>query len=179
MGLTAQLVIRDARADEQAALGELTLAAYEQYAQLMAPANWAGLRQALVAALANNGPLERIVAVRDGDLLGSVMLCPPAGSGAAGRMIWPELRLLAVAPAARGQGIGAALIDECIQRSRRAGVSDLGLYTSDIMQSAMQLYERKGFERVPEYDFSPGGDHVVKAYRLRLIPNSEQRNKRT
>jgi len=34
---------------------------------------------------------------------------------------YPEVRLLAVAPAARGKGIGEALMRECIRRARRSG----------------------------------------------------------
>jgi ribosomal protein S18 acetylase RimI-like enzyme len=46
--------------------------------------------------------------------------------------------------------------------------SALGLHTSESMQVAMRLYERMGFVRAPEYDFSPGGGELVKAYCLSL-----------
>jgi ribosomal protein S18 acetylase RimI-like enzyme len=35
------------------------------------------------------------------------------------------------------------------------------------MKSAMGLYERLGFERLPQFDFEPANDGIiVKAYRL-------------
>ncbi|NTU82370.1 MAG: GNAT family N-acetyltransferase [Chloroflexales bacterium] len=164
--------IRPALADERDAARALTLEAYAQYAETMAPNDWAGLHQALLGALATTGAATHLVAVRADGLVGSVLLFPAANgdtAGAGGRMIWPELRLLAVAPAARGQGVGAALVQACIAQARAAGAAILGLYTGDSMRTAMALYERLGFTRIPQYDFlPPGTEQLVKAYRLVL-----------
>jgi GNAT superfamily N-acetyltransferase len=78
------------------------------------------------------------------------------------------VRLLAVAPEARGQGIGIALMKECIRRARRLGAVCLNLHTTDMMQVAMRMYERMGFVRAPELDFHPDPSITVKAYRLKL-----------
>jgi predicted N-acetyltransferase YhbS len=164
------LVVRDARADERDAIRDLTLRAYEQYAEIMEPDAWAGLSGAIRNGLAA-AEGERIVAERGGRLLGSVLLFPPtvdAYGDLAGRASWPELRLLAVAPEARGQGVGQALVDECVRRARRIGATDLGLHTSASMAAAMRMYLRMGFVRVPEHDFHPEGAELVEAYRLPL-----------
>lgn len=148
-----------------------TLAAYAPFAEVMAPSAWAGLHGALQSALATASPHEQIVAEQGGRLVGSVLLFPAAGGdtgGSGGRMIWPELRLLAVAPEARGQGIGAALVRACIERARAAGAPALGLYTSASMRSAIVLYERLGFTRVPEYDLQPPGAGLITAYHFAL-----------
>ena len=168
---TDGLIVRDAREDERAAIRELTLRAYAEYSAIMTPASWTGLERALLAALASEEHVERIVAEQGGRLVGSVLLYPPAADayrGAAERVTWPEVRLLAVAPEARGQGVGRVLMDECVRRARRAGATELGLHTSRSMRIAMQMYERMGFVRAPEYDFQPDGAEVVEAYRLRL-----------
>jgi ribosomal protein S18 acetylase RimI-like enzyme len=78
------------------------------------------------------------------------------------------VRLLAVAPEARGTGVGRALMGECVRRARAMGATELGLHTSVSMRAAMQLYERMGFVRAPEFDFQPPGAELVEAYRLRL-----------
>jgi GNAT superfamily N-acetyltransferase len=165
------LIVRDARADERAAVRDLTLRAYAEYAAVMTPTSWAGLDGAVRAALASDGPVERIVADRGGVLLGSVHLFPAATDayGAlAGRAAYPELRLLAVAPEGRGLGVSRALVDECVRRARRSGAPALGLHTSQSMRVAMAMYERMGFERAPEEDFQPDGAELVRGYRLRL-----------
>ncbi len=165
------LLIRDARADEQGAIASLTLAAYAEYATVMAPTAWASLAQAVRAALAGDEVAERIVAEQRGVLVGSVLLYPPQVDtyhGALAPTSAPEVRLLAVAPSARGQGVGRALMHECIERARRAGATELGLHTSDSLRVAVHLYERLGFVRAPAYDFQPDGAEVVTAYRLPL-----------
>jgi ribosomal protein S18 acetylase RimI-like enzyme len=170
--MNTALTIRDARSDERAAIEELTQAAYAEYATVMTPSAWDGLAQAVRTALATTDEnVERIVAEHNGALVGSVLLYPPqvdTYSGALAPRSAPEVRLLAVAPEARGQGVGRALMHECIERARRAGATELGLHTSDSLRVAIHLYERLGFVRAPEYDFQPPGAEVVKAYRLPL-----------
>jgi ribosomal protein S18 acetylase RimI-like enzyme len=139
---------------------ELTLRGYAEYAAVMEPSAWAGLDGALRATLAGDDPAERLVAEMGGKMVGAVRLYPPA-MVAYGGMIeaarWPELRLLAVAPEARGHGVGRALVDECVRRARRMGATDLGLHSSHSMRAAIEMYERMGFVRAPEHDFHPEG----------------------
>ena len=171
MSAAGELRIRDARDDERAAVRALTERAYAEHAAVMAPAAWAGLERAVRAALASDAPSEWIVAERRGAIVGSVLLYPPATDaygGAAKQAGWPELRLLAVAPEARGLGVGQALVDECVRRARRSGASALGLHTSASMRSAVRMYQRMGFVRAPEYDFQPEGAEIVAGYRLNL-----------
>jgi predicted N-acetyltransferase YhbS len=161
--------IRNARDGEREAICNITLAAYEEYATIMPI--WKEYRRYMLATLDKEEPVERIVAEREGTIIGSVLLYPPAAKAYAGIGVdinWPEVRLLAVAPAERGQGIGTALMDECERRAHNAGATVLGLHTTDIMQAAMRMYERRGFIRVPELDFYPGEGVHVKGYRLLL-----------
>ena len=70
------------------------------------------------------------------------------------------IRATAVDPSARGQGIGRALVEACIQRAAAAGLSGIALHTADFMVAAVAVYERAGFRRAPEYDFL-AGDYFV------------------
>ena len=166
------LRIRDARSDDRGAIEAVTLAAYQQYAALM-PAHWEAYRENILATLAAAQPDSQIVAEEEGGVVGTVLLYP-AGSvmarpgGGSITLAEPEVRLLAVAPAGRGRGVGAALMDECVSRARRSGAAALTLHTTDIMQAAMRLYERLGFRRAPELDIQPAPGVTIKGYRLGL-----------
>lgn len=163
-----ELHIRDARADDRAGIRDVTLSAYQEYAVVM-QAHWEDYRQSILATLANVKPSEQIVAEQDDTLVGTVLLFP-AGTvlttpdGASVTLPWPEIRLLAVAPATRGQGIGAALVRECLRRARQSGAAALTLHTTDMMQVAMSMYERMGFVRAPELDFHPVPGITIKGY---------------
>jgi GNAT superfamily N-acetyltransferase len=164
------ITIRDARRDEWDVVRDLTLDAYSVYATIMEPEAWAGLDGAVRRALESE-TAQRIVADEDGTLIGSVLLFP-ASTAAYGEytdaLPVPELRLLAVPEAARGRGVGRALVEECIRRARLSGAGALGLHTSKSMATARDLYLRMGFERAPETDFFPPGAEHVEGYRLRL-----------
>jgi GNAT superfamily N-acetyltransferase len=171
MNIPSRFIIRDARPDERTAIEELTLAAYSEFAEVMAASAWEALREALVAGLAAEADVERIVAEQDGALVGSVMLYAPAANAYGEALVSagvPELRLLAVAPHARGRGVGKALVEECARRARRSGARALGLHTSESLRAGIRMYERMGFVRAPEDDFQPEGAELVMGYRLAI-----------
>ena len=164
-------IVRGARADERSAVRELTLRAYAEFASIMDPVSWAELDGAVRGALASQAPSQCIVAADHERLIGSVMLYPAhadAYGDLARAVDSPEVRLVAVAPDARGRGVARALMEECIRRARASGAAMLSLHTSRSMRTAMALYARMGFERDPRTDFQPPGAELVEGYRLRL-----------
>ena len=168
------VTLREARPGDRDAIVELTLAAYEEYASQMPI--WAPYRQNILATLENPQPATQLVAELHGAIVGTVLLYPATSAetaAAPGQGRWPEVRLLAVAPSARGQGVARALMQECVRRSREAKANALTLHTMPAMRSALRLYTRMGFQPAPELDFQPAPGFTVSGYRLTLGPPIE------
>jgi GNAT superfamily N-acetyltransferase len=169
--MNATPLVRPARPADRGAIARLTLAAYREYATVMAPSAWNALDQAVRASLVDDTGVTRLVAELDGAIVGSAALHASdsaAYGDLAGLAPWPEVRLVAVDPKVRGRGVARALVDECIRRARTSGATALGLHSSQSMRAALRLYERMGFVRDPERDFQPPGAELVEGYLLRF-----------
>ena len=157
---TAPLV-RLARADEYARVGQLTVAAYTADYDL--PAGYlASLSQVEERARAHE---VWVVENRVTGALEASVATPRAGGfisdlGQPGEL---DFRLLAVAPEARGKGFGALLTNHVIELARQRGLQRVVMNSGDIMVGAHRLYEKLGFSRIPERDlsFTDGGNTIV------------------
>jgi GNAT superfamily N-acetyltransferase len=166
-------VVREATRSDRPAMRDVTLAAYDEYSELIPPDGWEDYRNDITSTMMEDERPERYVAELDGRIVGCVLLYQagtvlelPTGEQMTTRE--PEVRLLAVLPEVRGRGIGQALVEECKRRARAAGTEVLNLHTVFFMRSAMRLYARMGFSRNPETDFSPAPGIVIEGYRLPL-----------
>jgi DNA-binding MarR family transcriptional regulator/predicted N-acetyltransferase YhbS len=102
------------------------------------------------------------IAERSGEIAGSVFVVKHSDEVA-------QLRMLVVDPAARGLGIGARLVEECIAFAKRAGYKEMMLWTTDFNQAARRIYERAGFTLVSEKrDRGYGVDFVAETWTLEL-----------
>lgn len=158
------LIIREAHPDEYAEVARITVAAYEEYAANLTPDDWTRYREDLsdVASRAALGPV--LVAETTGRLVAAVSYYPLTVGERPSTPWWPEdyayVRALAVSPQARGQGVGRAVTQACIERARTDGANGIGLNTTSLMPVARAMYERMGFHKVPEPPTSTSGIFV-------------------
>jgi GNAT superfamily N-acetyltransferase len=162
-----ELKLRDVRPDELEEVAQLLVDSYQQYKKLLSPESWDWYRSNMLDIGSRIADSSLIVAEVDNRVAGTITLYSD-GTKAGWPMDWSGVRLLAVHPAYRGRGIGRALIEECIRRCCKLGIKTLGLHTAEFMEVAREMYERMGFKRVQEFDFHPGPDKTIFAYRLDL-----------
>ena len=111
-----------------------------------------------LADVAGRAQQAELLVARDGDdrIVGSVALVL---SGEFGEITASDdeaaFRMLSVDRSARGQGIGELLVRACVDRARAAGKRRMVLSTDIRMTAAHRLYERLGFTRLPERDWTP------------------------
>ena len=102
------------------------------------------------------------IAERDGKVVGSVFLVKQSATVA-------RLRMLLVTPEARGLGLGALLVNECIGFARLARYRKIALWTNSVLVTARRIYEKNGFRLVkqePHRNF--GKDLVSETWELKL-----------
>jgi ribosomal protein S18 acetylase RimI-like enzyme len=159
----ADLIIRPAREADLPAVGAITVEAYradgfvgdhDDYASTLADAA-SRFRDAelLVAQDESGAVLGSVTVVRPGT--------PYSEVSKPGEL---EFRMLAVTAAARGRGVGETLVRAVIDKAREAGATHVVLSSSEKMLAAHRLYERLGFTRLPERDWSPLPGVDLRAY---------------
>jgi GNAT superfamily N-acetyltransferase len=144
--------IRPALPEEFDVVADVCVAAYAPFvagdhhyvAVLRDVAARAAAAEVLVAADADGRVHGTVTFVPDGGPLGEI-----AAPGEA------EFRMLAVDPAARGAGLGTALLRHVLDESRACGRRGVVCSSLPAMRAAHRIYARVGFRREPARDWSP------------------------
>ena len=162
--------VRLAKREDRDFITAVLLDSYSQYESLMPYELWNAYKESIIASVDEKLVKARLVAERNGVIVGSVYLFD-SSEAAYGRtdlhIDTPIIRLLAVSKKARGFGVATELIRASAKQVREWGQDTIHLHTSDMMDSAIRLYERLGFERAYDKDLM-NGETLVKSYRLIL-----------
>lgn len=153
--------IRRVRPEEFERVGDLLIAAYAPSG--LGPAD--AYNDTLRDVATRDHAAEVWVACEGPEILGRVTWCPPGSS--LREISGPqeaEFRMMGVAPAAQGRGIGRALVEWVIARAAAEGRTRLVLSSAGWMHAAHRLYHSCGFERTPGRDWSPRPDIALITY---------------
>jgi len=159
------IVIEPLREEDRARYTEILLESYQEYeATYPDPDLWQSYVQDMRAAVQTPKAAEILVAKQGSELMGGVHLFTDSGT-AYGR---PELgiestiiRLLAVHPKGRGQGVGKRLIQAGFAFAQARGDKSLYLHSGAAMVDAIKMYESLGFVRDVSKEFYKGDIHVL------------------
>ncbi|MET0544069.1 MAG: helix-turn-helix domain-containing GNAT family N-acetyltransferase [Variovorax sp.] len=94
------------------------------------------------------------IADLNGERVGAVFVVRKSPSTA-------QLRMLILAPQARGLGLGAKLTDECIAFARRKGYRKMMLWTNSCLSAARGIYAARGFKLVKSEPYEGFGQQLV------------------
>ena len=157
--------IDEATAADVLAIAELNVAAYREFAKRLGPSAWQAMEKNLRGVARLTGWAKFLVVRTQRGLAGSVGYCPPGRSDAAVfEPQWASIVLLAVSPRHRRHGVGRMLVRDCIRRARDDRAPAIGLFTSELMTAAAELYRSLGFREDRELPPRYG----VRYRRLRL-----------
>jgi GNAT superfamily N-acetyltransferase len=145
--------VRPAQPPDHPVIRRLLRTAYGPYAAEIAPGTW-------TAYLADLLDLDRharagalLVADVGGTVAGYAAFYPDASAQGTGLPRgWAGGRGLAVHPGFRGHGVATALLADIERRARDVGAAGFAFHTSAFMTTAVELYERLGYRRAPEFD---------------------------
>jgi ribosomal protein S18 acetylase RimI-like enzyme len=177
--MSTPLKVRDARPDEFDALGRLMVEVYSSLDGFPKPADQPHYYEMLAGiGRFTEKPSARVLVAlsAEGALVGGVVYfgdMAEYGSGGIATSVKGAsgIRLLGVDPEFRNAGAGKALARACILLAREEGHSQVILHTTQAMRVAWGLYERLGFTRSEDLDFSQQGLPVF-GFRLELTNNA-------
>jgi len=151
----AEVVVREARPEDDATVGEILVSGYlTRYAQKMPEVVLTERRKAELREVASKRR-EALVLVAElgGKVVGTVAVWRP---GAPASEAWlPEacdLRHLAIDPVAQGRGLSQPLLDEAERRARGMGARYVCLHVRRGNEGVAKLYMERGYLRAPEGD---------------------------
>ena len=166
-----RVVIREARPEDDAVVGELLVQAFiTQYAKKLPEVVYTEDRKRALRDVESKRAVAKVwVAELDGRVVGTVALWPP---GAPGSEAWlPEaadLRHLATSVDVHGQGLSTPLLDEAERVAREEWrVPAICLHVRRGAEGVERMYMRRGYVREPAGDLELPTVSLV-AYVLRF-----------
>lgn len=170
MDVVGRAVIREARPEDDAVIGELLVTAFvTQYAQKLPEVVYTeGRKQELRDVASRRKVASVLVAEVDGEVVGTVALFPP---GAPGSEAWlphaADLRGLATAVRYHGQGLARPLLDAAEALARKWGLDAVCLHVRRGASGVARMYMKRGYVREPVGDLDLP-TVFLEAYVLRL-----------
>jgi ribosomal protein S18 acetylase RimI-like enzyme len=161
------VIVREARPDEYAVVGELRVMAYQALGLLSEGSGYAQTLRGF--GFADDCVVLVAVGEAGSGILGTITLEPfGPPSELAQDETEADVRAFAVTPQAQGHGIGRKLLLAVIECAENRGVCRLRLCTRSAMEAALHLYTGTGFSRTPDFDFEPVPGITLRAYELAL-----------
>lgn len=140
------MIVRDYTPKDAAAFRDLNLAWVEKYFTVEAE-DRAQLEDPQTHILDKGGAI--LIAELEGEAVGTVGLVPGHGPGVL------ELIKMSARSDIQGRGIGRALMEAAITKSRDMGATKIWLETNTSLDAALALYRKSGFRELTGDELTP------------------------
>jgi len=154
-------ILRKATTGDAAAIAAVIAASFEQYRGKLIPESGAFRETADGIAAELSRGAGAIVAERNGEMLGCVLVEEKEGDLYFGR--------LSVLPPARGLGLARRLIDAVEAEARRRGLAGIRLGVRVVLTDNQRLFQTLGY-RETSREAHPGFDHPTSINMRKPLP---------
>ncbi|MDC1162262.1 GNAT family N-acetyltransferase [Tenacibaculum sp.] len=148
-----ELIYRKGSINDIENLKRLGIASYSEYSNVLTTENW----NKLDGILNDKNNLKKtilnstvFVCENKKDIVGAVYFFSNGNPTELYDSEWCYFRSLGVNPQYRGLGIGNKLTCMCIDYAREINEKTIALHTSEFMDTARKMYEKRGFKRIKE-----------------------------
>lgn len=150
------LTYRKANFSDFKQLKSLGIESYSEFSKVLTPQNWSRMdyflkNDNLLTTLIEQSTV--FVCENKSGIVGMIYLVSSGNPTDLFQENWSYIRFLGVQTKFRGNGIGKKLTELCIQHAKQNNERHIALHTSEFMNSARTIYEKKGFRKTKEIEF--------------------------
>lgn len=154
--MKAELKYRKASLSDFNKLKALGIESYSEFSKVLTKTNWNKMNSFLendvnLTKLINQSTV--FVCEKDSNIIGMIYLVPRGNPTELFQENWSYIRFLGVNTKFRGHGIGKKLTDLCMEYAKETNEKYMALHTSEFMDSARAIYEKRGFKRTKEIEY--------------------------
>lgn len=151
-----KLIYRKANSSDFDQLQSLGKESYAEFSKVLTESNWNKMNSFLESDDILNKLINQstvFVCEKESELIGMIYLVPNGNPTDLFQEDWSYIRFLGVNTKYRGKGIGKKLTDLCLDYAQETKEKYVALHTSEFMDSARAIYEKKGFRKTKEIEF--------------------------
>lgn len=154
--MRTDLTYRKANTYDFDKLKSLGIESYSEFSKVLTRTNWNKMN----SFLESNENLTKLitqstvfVCEKELEIIGMIYLVPSGNPTELFQENWSYIRFLGVNTKFRGNGIGKKLTDLCMEYAKDTNEKYISLHTSEFMDSARAIYEKKGFKKTKEIEY--------------------------
>lgn len=150
------LKYRKANSSDFNQLKKLGIESYSEFSKVLTKENWNKMNGFLESDENLTNLIKQstvFVCEKEASIIGMIYLIPSGNPTVLFQENWSYIRFLGVNTKYRGYGIGQKLTDLCMEYTKESNETHIALHTSEFMDAARAIYEKRGFIKTKEIEY--------------------------